>query len=296
MNVIKLKQHNAGVALIQVLFIASILSLMALHFTLTSRQQVTIAASLQDKVQAELQLLDWKNELLFTLLTQPATGTIGADTIAAESIQQNRISQHWNFHGNTFSPVDNVQIRLQDIEGLISISTAGRQAELQKLLRYLQLPEAASARIISELAAQQDLPSTFYLSNQLGRGREMFLQSLSELQQFPELNAGNYQALAGLTTNLQLVRFNPLHAPDGVLRALLLPEIANEVIRLRNAKALTAAGYIALVSQYDDERYSFVRSQRLIIELEVSHGSAVAKQRFICYIRPQSKFPLIWLD
>ena len=59
-----------GVALVQVLFIAAILSLMALYFTQTSRQQINIASDLQDKVHAELLLTTWQNELLYALLTQ----------------------------------------------------------------------------------------------------------------------------------------------------------------------------------------------------------------------------------
>ncbi|WP_161796346.1 type II secretion system protein GspK [Arsukibacterium ikkense] len=287
----KPKYTKRGVALVQVLFITTILSLMALHFTLTSRQQVAIATTLQDKVSAELQLLNWKNELLFTLLSQPATGSVGADNTVAT-----QISQHWNFHGMAFSPADNVQIRLQDIEGLLSISIAGKDAELQQLFSYLQLPEADAVRIISELAAQQDLPSVIHRPLRAIAGRQMFLQSISELQQLPGISAEQYRTVAALTTNLQVSRFNPLNAPDALLRALLLPDIANEVIRLRNTNALTAASYSALVRIGDYENYSFVRGERLLIELEVTHGSAVAKRRFICYIRPENQFPLIWLD
>lgn len=290
-NVMKPKQANRGVALVQVLFITTILSLMALHFTLTSRQQVAIASILQDKVIAELQLLNWKNELLFTLLTQPATGSVGA-----EQATINRISERWNFYGEAFSPADNVQLRIQDIQGLLSLSTAGRQAELQQLLSYLQLPEADVQRIMAELALQQGLPSSVYRVESTSAGRDMFLQSLSELQHLPGINDERYHSLAALTTNLQVARFNPLHAPANLLRALLLPDIANEVIRLRDAGELSVGRYAELTLIENFEMYSFVRGGRLLIELEVTHGSAVAKRRFICYIRPGNQFPLIWLD
>src|SRR5690606_25772887 len=92
MNVMKPKLAS-GVALIQVLFITAILSLLALHFTLTGRQQVDIAATLQDKVIAELQLASWESKLLYALLTSAGTGSEPDQQVSDD------LMKSWNFYG-----------------------------------------------------------------------------------------------------------------------------------------------------------------------------------------------------
>jgi general secretion pathway protein K len=289
MNVMKLKQLT-GVALVQVLFITAILSLMALHFTLTSRQQVDVASILQDKVMAELQLLSWQNELLYTLMTSEGAATI------AENAPDRPISKHWNFYGKPFSPAENVTISIQDIEGLLSISTPGKQAQLRSVLSHLKVSDDDILRIVSELEHQQGLPTNIYRAQRHSVGREMFVQSLAEIKSLPGMNAELYSTLSEILTRLPSARFNPLHAPDILLRALLPSDIANQAIVLREAGELNTARYAALTRIEDYEMYSFVRGERMQIEIEVTHGAAVAKQRFICYIRPENQFPLIWLD
>jgi general secretion pathway protein K len=289
MNEMKPK-HARGVALVQVLFITAILSLMALHFTLTSRQQVDIAATLQDKVAAELQLVSWKSELLFALLTAPTV----ADAVSLQP--DNDMTKSWNFHGKAFTPAENVTMHIQDIEGLLSISSVGKKAQLQSVLSYLQLDAETTQRVVADLEQQQGLPSSAYRPSPQPVGRNMFIQSITELKSFSGVTPAIYDKLSKVVTRLPVVRTNPLHVPDMLLQALLPTEIADQVVMLRQNGELTAARYSRLVGIVDYENYSFVRGERLLVQIEVSYGTAVAKQYFICYIRPENQFPLIWLD
>lgn len=280
----------AGVALVQILFITAILSLMALHFTLTSRQQVDIASTLQDKVLAELQLISWQNDLLYTLM-------ITGDAVTLpDNAPENRFIKKWNFYGKPFAPSENVKISIQDIQGLLSISTAGKQAQLRAVLSHLQVSDDNIQRLLASLEQQQGLPSNYYQSQRQTASRDMFVQNIAEIKSLPGMSPALYHSLSSIVTRLPVVRFNPLHAPDVLLQSLLPIDIANQVIALREAGELNIARYGALTRIEDYEMYSFVRGERLLVQIEVSYGAAVAKQRFICYIRPENQFPLIWLD
>jgi general secretion pathway protein K len=279
-----------GVALVQVLFIAAILSLMALYFTQTSRQQIDIASDLQDKVHAELLLTTSQNELIYALLTQPVIG------MGIEKNSDNKIAQHWNFYGKAFSPAENVTMRIQDIYGLLSLSTAGGQQELGNMLRLAGIADNQVTKVTAALEDWQGMHSEIYQSQRNNRGRNMFMQSLSELKLIPGITDEQFAELSEAVTSLPNVTFNPLTAPDFRLKALLPEDLATKLITLRDADQLDAAGYIALTGLTDYEALSFVPGQRFIVEVSVTSGDAVAKRRFICYIRPQNQFPLIWLD
>ena len=279
-----------GVALVQVLFIAAILSLMALYFTQTSRQQISIASDLQDKVQAELLLTTWQNELVYALLTQSVID------MGTEKDSNNQIARHWNFYGKAFSPVENVTMRIQDIYGLLSLSTAGGQQEFGNMLRLAGVADNQVTKVTAALEDWQGMHSEIYQSRRNESGRNMFMQSLSELKLIPGITDEQFTELSGAVTSLPNVTFNPLTAPDFRLKALLPKDLAAKLISLREAGQLDAAAYIALTGLTDYEALSFVPGQRFVVEVSVTSGGAVAKRRFICYIRPQNQFPLIWLD
>lgn len=279
-----------GVALVQVLFITAILSIMALHFTLTSRQQVNIATTMQDKVTAELLLVSWKNELLYSLLTQPVSYIDNNYPVS------NLIAQHWNFHGKPFSPAKHVEVKIQDVYGMLSLATPGMQDELNQLLQHAAINDNEAKRIIDKLQRWQGFDSNIYQPRYTQNGRNIFMQSLSEFKLISGITGQQFDKLATAVVALPNVTFNPLTAPDIRLEALLPPDVAAQVIQLRQSGQLDAASYIALTGVSDYESLAFVPGQRFILELTVTYGTSVAKQRFICYIRPENQFPLIWLD
>ncbi|WP_337841050.1 hypothetical protein [Rheinheimera sp.] len=276
-----------GVALIQVLFICTILALLALHFTLTGRQQVQVASLMQDRTAAQLKLNHWQNEILFALLTQPS-GELGAALVEA-----NPLTSVWNFYGKSFTPEPGVTIKLQDLEGLVALTAT--DPALLRLLDYLQLTPVQRSHLLSFIEQQQGGSAQIYRQS-AQPGRSMFLQSLSELEQVRELSPQQLKSLQEMVTAFPKSSFNPLHAPDEVLKATLPAEVADEAIRLRDAGSLTADRYLNLVKVEDSETVSFIRGERIRLEIRVEHGGAVAKRRLICYIRPGDLEPLLWLE
>jgi general secretion pathway protein K len=59
-------RNDAGIALFQVLLISTIIAILAIQFTQTARNQVTIAQTITDRVQAQILLKTTESELLYS--------------------------------------------------------------------------------------------------------------------------------------------------------------------------------------------------------------------------------------
>lgn len=278
----------AGVALIQVLFITSILSLMALHFTQTGRQQVAVGTVFQDKISAELELISWQSELLYAL------STTAIDTEPTAGVDSNRIAQVWNFYGKPFSPEQDVTIRIQDSYGLVSVTTEGQLHEVTDILRQMSFSDSEVTAVITQLELQR-ISNGDFQQNRSGDNTGP-LRSIEQLASAAGLSLKQLEQLKQNFTVLPVSMFNPLTSSDARLKAFLPAETAAKVIEVRNEGQLDAAKFLALTGITDYEQMSFVPGQLLMVELQVTKGEAVAKSSFICYIRPENQFPLIWLD
>ncbi|HEX5793738.1 MAG TPA: hypothetical protein VFY01_10710 [Rheinheimera sp.] len=281
-------QH--GVALIQVLLISTILSLMALHFTLSGRQQVQIASQMQDKVAAEAALRTLESEVLFALLTVPY-GDIERDIQ-----QQNPLSRNWNFYNKPFSHGPGNEIKLQDINGLVSLYGQSNNTQLLQLLRHLGQDQTQARRVVANLNHWQGFDGGVYTTNRNSNVRQNFLLNVAELKHIDGIDKALFNQLSDNVTTLQTFLFNPLTAPDTILQMILPAEVANEVLMLRSANTLDRYRFTELTGIQENDTLSFTPGRRIAIELTVRRGSSVAKRRTICYIRPENPFPLLWLQ
>ncbi|WP_076410997.1 general secretion pathway protein GspK [Shewanella sp. UCD-KL12] len=154
-----------GIALFQVLLITAVISIMAMQFTQTARNQISIASTIVDRVQAQSELRSAEAELLFSLITEKRQRDIHSN---------NSYAQNWNFYGKPFGLTqasqsdlasnqsafstsqpqetyrfnddgtrlknfslegrDNVQITMQDQTGLISLYRGNGATKFEELL------------------------------------------------------------------------------------------------------------------------------------------------------------------
>lgn len=286
----ELSIRQRGVALIQVLLISTILSLMALHFSLSGRQQVQIARMMQDKVLAEVALRTLESEMLFALLTVPYSD------VEREAQQQNPLSRNWNFHGEPFSSATDNTIKLQDINGLVSLYGQSNNTLLLQLLQHLGQNQTQARQVVANLNHWQGFDGGAYTTDRNRQVRQNFLLSVNELKHIGGIDTALFQQLVDNVTPLQTFLFNPLTAPAAVLNMLLPADIASEVISLRTNGTLNRYRFIELTGIDESDTISFTPGRRIAMELAVRRGSSVAKRRTICYIRPENSFPLLWLQ
>ncbi len=281
-------KNHSGVALIQVLLLTTLLMMMALHFALSSRQQVQVATLLDDKLQAELKLRSVESELLFALLTLSKSEGFAAQT------RQHPIGNIWNFYNTPFYPQPDVMVRLQDMNGLVSLYAMRQREFLAPVLAALGLDDSTQKQALQTLQQWQSQRPQF---GQPDGQRHNFLPHFSEIRSLLPLTEQQYQQATQVLTNFPTFQFNPHHAPDELLVMLYGQKMAQQLATARNERRVSANSFIQLARiDEEDESLTFSTGATFRVTLQASHGEAVAKKSFICYIRDQSRTPIIWIQ
>ena len=145
--------HNIrGVALIQVLLISAIISLLAIQFSYTARDQVEMTISLENRVKAQLKFHSVQAQLLFALIETEQTLFI---EMPAYFDTFNTLSAHTE--EITFE--EGIKIQLRDSSSMLSF----RFMEHPLWIPYLEAlgyQEDEAQTIINDLKDLQDLDRT----------------------------------------------------------------------------------------------------------------------------------------
>lgn len=240
-------KNQKGMALLQVLLLSILLAVVVSAATLGARQQVNLTYQLQQRTEARLQTLSIKNELYFTFLTQPWT----ADP------DSGGIRQSWNFYGKPFQ-YQGYDITIQDMSGLIFLGSNGAH-DLGMLLSTLGLEQE---QVDSFSAAYLDWQDSDDLTLPLGaeasdysgpiKPRNSPIQDFSELKFIKNAPLALLPELKRYATLFPRGNFNPIDAPDIVLRAMLPATQADAVVELRNQGKLNAVSLYQLTGISDD--------------------------------------------
>lgn len=270
---------QSGIALVQVLFIVAVLSILALYFTQSARQQVHGATQMVDKAQAYVELHNAQANVLYALLTEQKDPEFSSST-------NNLLVSSWNFHGAKFSYNEQVTVALQDLRGLLNLHYPNKQRLIQ-LLTYSGLndydAQLTARQIIDwqELDARSDyIPSTI-------TARHAAIHDVSELKHLG-LKSEQLNALQANTTQYKKGMFNPMAAPDSLLNALLSSDVAKHIIMQRNAKQLTVREFENL-SGFDDDRILLYPSNMFKVTLQAQVGEAIVKKVIYYHLQPTGK-------
>lgn len=284
------KLNQKGIALIQVLLLSAILAIMALQFTLSSRQQVRLAADFKDKISAEVALRTLESQVLMALLSLPKS----PDTKTIQ--RQDAIGKEWNFYGEPFSVAPDTEVSIQDINGQISIYGLSNLTPFRQLLMVLGQSEQQAKSIVDNLLYWQGKSHSTYTTLTNKAIRSNYMVSKTELKHIRGIDDDLYRELEPLVTTFQTYQFNPLIAPKRILQSTLPDNISQEIYKLRKNGELTSSRYLELSPGFDDDVMTFQIGRRLEVKLLVKKGSAVAKRSVIWYIRPENRIPVVWLQ
>ncbi|MGO2181155.1 MAG: hypothetical protein ACTH36_02330 [Pseudoalteromonas nigrifaciens] len=266
-----------GIALIQVLLIVAVLSILALYFTQSARQQVHGATQMVDKAQAYVELHNAQANVLYALLTEQKDPEFSSST-------NNSLVNSWNFHGAKFSYNDQVTVALQDLRGLLNLHYPNTQRLIQ-LLTYSGLNDYDA-----QLASQQiidwqslDTRSDYMPSNVTAR--HAAIHDISELRHLG-LKQQQLQALQANTTQYKKGAFNPMSAPDSLLNALLSSDVAQHIIILRNTKQLTVREFAQVTGFEESEDIILYPSNLYKVTLQAQVGEAIVKKVIYYHLQP----------
>ena len=287
---------QSGVALIQVLLITTIISLLAIRFTDTARNQLDIASKFEDRIRAQLLARSAINELIFTELSdnvQSVRGT-GKDEADLQSYKT-RI----NYWGARFAWGESVSITMQDLNGLAPQRYPDHPI-WTKLLHNLGLASEDVDRYLGEFADIQDPDVRSWRFGDIEPGKTSAGKPyLNGYAQNDVVLRWVFAETPGLLENLidfsdvdAPPRMNILHSPAPLIRVLFDPEIAKTIIVSRNQNALSSFQLNQLLPpDFTPESTSRYTSDSHSITITAQVGNTVWRERNVVRLSPRAQTP-----
>ena len=232
------RSRQSGVALLQVLLIASIISLLAIQFTKTARSQVDIASKFEDRIRAQLLTRSAINEVIFTELSDTVEALIADENQSADF---QSYSEKINYWGEPFSWGENITIHMQDLNGLAPQRYPDHPV-WRRLLTFQGLSSKDVNRYLGELGDIQDPDVRSWMfgdvePNATPSGKAYlngYAQSDMVLRWVFSDSPQLLQKLLESSHVRAPFRMNILHSPAHLIRDLFDSEIANTLISARS--------------------------------------------------------------
>jgi len=110
------RYSQTGIALLQVLLISAVISLLAIRFTITARDQLEMSARIDERVRAQLKALSTINEVIFLNLSESVSVT--SDSYSNVELSLPPVAS-LNRYGAPIKWSDDVEVVIQDLNGLL---------------------------------------------------------------------------------------------------------------------------------------------------------------------------------
>ena len=295
----KIKKVQRGVALIQVLLISSLISILAISFSFTARNQVKMARAFEQRTSATQLLKSVQNKVIYTLLTQ---------NIFDKSINVFPESERWNFYGQPFVLEQSKDVKIiaqiQDNSGLLSQQLI-HTPMWNKVFKGLGLSEEQIKQKQGEISDWQDQDTNSWIIGSkelstLNNGqlyRNQPIQLSQEIAWFFSQEPKIINLIQAISTHLLSIRFNPMNAPAPLLRLLLEQDVADEIIRLRSNNTLTAQEMITMLGNSFDSDYMYLyRGSNLKITIYVELNTVQLQETIEIKLQPDKTLPIIILS
>jgi general secretion pathway protein K len=258
---------QTGVALIQVLLISAIITLLAIRFSYTAREQVSTATTFEQRIQATQLLQSTQSKMIFTLLTEE-------DFAKANEIFP--MSERWNFYGKSFylEQTDSTYVKasMQDNAGLLP----------QQFITWPQWEKV----LVGDME-----PNALTNGNSY---RNLPIQLPQEIDNFFNDNLVKLQDVKNISMYYPIAGFNLMNAPELLITYLFPENEATEMLSKRAANQLTSRDVIDLLgSQYDDVIYKFFPATQIKLTIEVKLNEIQLQETIEIKLQPRTEEPLL---
>jgi general secretion pathway protein K len=287
---------QTGVALIQVLLISAIITLLAIRFSYTAREQVSTATTFEQRIQATQLLQSTQSKMIFTLLTEE-------DFAKANEIFP--MSEPWNFYGKSFylEQTDStyVKVSMQDNAGLLPQQFI-TWPQWKKVFASMGYNEQQIAKLSGEINDWQDRDLDSWLvgdmePNALTNGnsyRNLPIQLPQEIDNFFNENLVKLHDVKNISMYYPIGGFNLMNAPELLITYLFPENEASEMLSKRAANQLTSRDVIDLLgSQYDDVIYKFFPATQIKLTIEVKLNEIQLQETIEIKLQPRAEEPFL---
>lgn len=298
--------NQSGVALLQVLLISSIISLLAIRFTQTARDQVHIANRLDARVNAQLAAHSAMNEVIFVILS---------DTIKDQATSQfvgfgnDSLFPDLKFHGAPIAWREGVTVRVQDLNGLLP-QMFPTHFLWRELLRRRGISEE---EVENYLGVWRDIQDADNISWRLGESEPKRLNNGGEyLNSYAQNNkvlrwvfADRPKLLVDLLRSSDIdasPETNLLNAPSILLEGLFEDSVQEAFKTLRSERVVgqrtvTLTDIYDLVpSHFNRNLMTISQSSDYVIEVSADLGAAYWREKYTLRMTASQAQPFqIWL-
>jgi len=148
-----IRKYQSGVALLQVLLLSTIITVLAIGFTKTAREQIRMAEAIEGRVLGQLRTDSILNEIVFSQLAYQVypQATIGDSDLGAFIERKKSL----NFFGKPILWGSDSVVRIQDLNGLLP-QTYPQHFAWTKLLPRLGLTESETVEYLGVWKDVQD--------------------------------------------------------------------------------------------------------------------------------------------
>ncbi|WP_448246063.1 hypothetical protein [Thalassotalea agariperforans] len=293
------KRSQQGIALIQVLLISAIISILAIQFSYTAREQLIMAETLELRVKANQIIKSVQSKVFYTLFTQ---------NDFTQKINAFPNSEPWNFYGKPFvvEQTDKFKVKLiiQDNSALLP-------------QQYMNLPlwtKAFVAMGLTEQEAKQKqgkindwqdqdddswmIGSTELTSLENGQPyRNQPIQLIQEIEWFFSEEKSILNLIKAISSHYTVTRFNPMNAPEPLLVLILEQEIANEIIKIRDKNELTTEVMTTLLGDFfESDTMVLHRGNSLRITIQVAIEEVQLQETLEIKLQQKRSRPMLILS
>lgn len=282
----------AGIALIQVLLITALLSVFALFLNQGASRHIHLSMLAQQRAEAEILLHSAKNELLYTLLTEPLLyPAIGS----SESISQTAsraIQDKWNFHNQEFPLSENVKIKIQDQSALLNVNFFP-SARLVKLLTSSGASPKRAKQITDTLLdwldadnIPRELGNDSFMSSNIRNGK---IVDITEIEKALVLTEDEKKVLYSNLSVFSRGDLNIMSASKELIASMSTPEKAEFVTQLREQGKLNIGDFKEYTGIEYQDGIRFASSNRLGVQLLINYKNISLSKNFVLKISPYAK-------
>jgi general secretion pathway protein K len=273
--------HHKGIALLQVLLITAIITILALYFSITAREQVKLAQLSSDRAEATLAIKTAQSRLFLALLTE------------FREPQQNstdNLIKHWNFYGEPFELNNIVAVQIQDQSGLISVNFPDSLL-VRQMFQQNNLDPSLAPTIIDSLLDWQDADRLTRLNGAehdeyVSGPRNGVITLKSEMARVRGVSVEVWQKFASMFTVYQRGPFNPMSSPAPILAGLIGNDRAYDYVERRKISPFTAVEFSALTGLQESMEQLFYPSDVLDITLRTTRGGVKIQKRMMVELKP----------
>lgn len=270
--------NNRGIALVQVLLITAILTIFALYFTKSAKNQVEMAQWSTDRARAEVELHSAQNELIFTLFTNQKKVINNSDSGTS-------LTEKWNFFNTPFEVNKFVKAQIQDQSALLSLHFLDKNVFV-KFLTANNIEFSRAEQIADHLLDWQDIDNIPRPlgAEQLGDApfRNGFIPDQTDIENAIALSEEEKQLIYNNTTTYFNGSFNPITASKELL-ATFSDEFSAQLFidERRQGNNLTSLDFKRLTGAKETENMNFLPVNTLAITLTAKVGDVVLTRNLV---------------